>query len=87
MQWTWLFKVQTFNILNNFLKSLFDISGDTDYSQVVTKPMNLSFLLKYILETENESPKNLVSLNLSFKSYFLLKYKFFKIIIVFLYIC
>lgn len=37
------------------------MSGYNDYQQLVTKPINLSILLKYILCTENESPRNLVT--------------------------
>ena len=40
-------------------KSLFDMSGYNDYSQLITRPINLSILLIYILNTEQESPKNL----------------------------
>ena len=35
------------------------MSGYNDYQQLITKPINLSILLKYILCTENESPRNL----------------------------
>ncbi|CAF0826197.1 unnamed protein product [Brachionus calyciflorus] len=40
-------------------KSLFDMSGCNDYKQLVSKPMYLSILFRYIIGTENESPRNL----------------------------
>lgn len=42
------------------------MSGYNNYQQLVTKPINLAILLKYILCTENESPKNLVIINIKF---------------------
>jgi hypothetical protein len=36
-----------------------DMSGFTDYARLITRPINLSVLLNYILSSEKESPKNL----------------------------
>ncbi len=41
-------------------KSFFDMSGFSDYNQLLNKPMNTLILLNYILSNENETPNNLV---------------------------
>jgi hypothetical protein len=46
---------------SNEKMSTLDVSGFTDYSQIVSKPINLSILLNYILSSQNENPKNFVS--------------------------
>ena len=46
---------------DNLQDSQIDVSGFADYNQLVNRPINLSILLNYILSSQSESPKNLVT--------------------------
>jgi hypothetical protein len=41
--------------------SVLDVSGFSDYNELINKPINLSILLNYLLSSQNENPKNFVS--------------------------